>query len=94
MEAFKTAVVDAATRKEVSLEELCYDESPLKGGPVWSFRFKESAGSDWTSWDPWWNGKQARKFVDFRIETPSLIIDIELDENQHQSDNNANQSEI
>lgn len=66
MEAFKTAVVDAATRKEVSLEELCYDESPLKGGPVWSFRFKESAGSDWTSWDPWWNGKQARKLVFLR----------------------------
>lgn len=66
MEAYKTSVVDAATRKEVSLEELCYDESPHKGGPIWSFRFKESAGSDWTSWDPWWNGKQARKLVFLR----------------------------
>ncbi|KAL7495118.1 hypothetical protein ACHAWT_009247, partial [Skeletonema menzelii] len=66
MEAFKTSVVDAATRNEVSLEELCYDESPLKGGPTWSFRFKKSAGSDWTSWDPWWNDKQARKLVFLR----------------------------
>ncbi|KAK1736107.1 hypothetical protein QTG54_013243 [Skeletonema marinoi] len=66
MEAYKTSVVDAATRNEVSLEELCYDESPFKGGPIWSFRFKESAGSDWTSWDPWWSGKQARKLVFLR----------------------------
>ena len=66
MEAYKTSVVDAATRQEVSLEELCFDESALKGGPIWSFRFKESAGSDWTSWDPWWNGNQARKMVFLR----------------------------
>ena len=66
MEAFKTSVVDAATRKEISLEELCYDESPLKGGPTWSFRFKESAGIEWTSWDPWWNNQQARKLVFLR----------------------------
>lgn len=66
MEAYKTSVVDASTRKEVSLEELCFDESPNKRGPIWSFRFKESAGSDWTSWDPWWNGKEARKMVFLR----------------------------
>jgi hypothetical protein len=66
MEAFKTSVVDAATRQEVSLEELCYDELPFKEGPVWSFRFKESAGGDWTSWDPWYNGQEARKLVFLR----------------------------
>ncbi|KAL7447389.1 hypothetical protein ACHAXM_010599 [Skeletonema potamos] len=69
MEAYKTSVVDAATRNEVSLEELCFDQSPLKRGPIWSFRFKESAGSDWTSWDPWWNGQPARKMVFLRDGT-------------------------
>jgi hypothetical protein len=69
MEAYKTSVVDAATRNEVSLDELCFDQSPLKGGPIWSFRFKESAGSDWTSWDPWWNGQPARKMVFLRDGT-------------------------
>ena len=66
MEAYKTSVVDATTRKEVSMEELCYDASPLEESPTWSFRFKESAGSDWTSWDPWWGGDQARKLVFLR----------------------------
>lgn len=33
---------------------------------VWSFRFKESAGPDWTSWDPWWNGMEARRMVFLR----------------------------
>lgn len=66
MEAYKTSVVDAATRKEVSLEELCFDDSPNKRGPIWSFRFKKSAGSDWTSWDPWWNDQEPRKMVFLR----------------------------
>jgi hypothetical protein len=32
-------------------------------GTVWSFRFKESAGSDWTSVDPWYQGQPCRKMV-------------------------------
>mmetsp|Transcript_4812 Transcript_4812/g.10599 ORF Transcript_4812/g.10599 Transcript_4812/m.10599 type:complete len:560 (-) Transcript_4812:151-1830(-) len=75
MEAYKVAVTDAATRKEISFEELCFDGSPSNkddaggGGAIWSFRFKESAGRDWTSWDPWWNRQSARKLVFLRDGT-------------------------
>ena len=31
------------------------------------------------------NGQTANKYVDFRIKTPSFIIDIEFDENQHKT---------
>ncbi|KAL7529119.1 hypothetical protein ACHAXR_002804 [Thalassiosira sp. AJA248-18] len=69
MEAYKISVTDAANRKEISFEEICFDASPAKEGIVWSFRFKESAGLDWTSWDPWWNGQDARKLVFLRDGT-------------------------
>lgn len=69
MEAYKISVTDAATRKEISFEEICFDGSPDKAGIIWSFRFKESAGRDWTSWDPWWNGQDARKLVFLRDGT-------------------------
>ncbi|KAL9179513.1 hypothetical protein ACHAXT_008803 [Thalassiosira profunda] len=66
MEAYKLSVADAARRTEVSFEEMCFDASDdatNTAGAVWSFRFKESAGRDWTSWDPWWRGNKARKLV-------------------------------
>ena len=63
MEAFKLSVIDAAKRKEISIEELCFDASSDKAGVIWSFRFKESAGPAWTSWDPWSNQQEARKLV-------------------------------
>eukprot|EP00581_Thalassiosira_minuscula_P004309 CAMPEP_0183746378 /NCGR_PEP_ID=MMETSP0737-20130205/66727_1 /TAXON_ID=385413 /ORGANISM="Thalassiosira miniscula, Strain CCMP1093" /LENGTH=529 /DNA_ID=CAMNT_0025982073 /DNA_START=6 /DNA_END=1595 /DNA_ORIENTATION=+ len=69
MEAYKLAVTDAATRMEISMEEICFDGSPNKEGVIWSFRFKESAGGDWTSWDPWWNQREARKLVFLRDGT-------------------------
>ena len=43
-------------------------------GPVWSFRFKESAGPDWTDWDPWWRGEKARKMVFLRDGTVKQIV--------------------
>ena len=70
MEAYTFAITDAATRSEISMEELCFDEaSSGNEAVVWSFRFKESAGRDWTSWDPWWNGQDARKLVFLRDGT-------------------------
>jgi hypothetical protein len=50
MEAYKFSVLDAKHRQEVTLNDLCFDADHNKSGIVWSFRFKESAGSDWTSW--------------------------------------------
>ncbi|EED89818.1 hypothetical protein THAPSDRAFT_269495 [Thalassiosira pseudonana CCMP1335] len=69
MEAYKFSVLDAKHRQEVTLNDLCFDADHNKSGIVWSFRFKESAGSDWTSWDPWWNGRTARKLVFLRNGT-------------------------
>mmetsp|Transcript_8083 Transcript_8083/g.17089 ORF Transcript_8083/g.17089 Transcript_8083/m.17089 type:complete len:563 (+) Transcript_8083:156-1844(+) len=69
MEAYKSSLVDAKARNEIKVDELCFDNSSDESGLVWSFRFKESAGLDWTSWDPWWNGKAARKVVFLRDGT-------------------------
>jgi len=73
MEAFKLSVVDAANRKEISIEEFCFDASSDKAGAIWSFRFKERAGRDWTSWDPWWNQQEARKLVFLRDGTMKQV---------------------
>lgn len=69
MEAFKIAVTDATTRSEITPEEICFDSYPEIQGTTWSFRFKECAGRDWTSWDPWWNRQDARKLVFLRDGT-------------------------
>ena len=55
MQAYQQALHDAQTRNHITEEELC--------SCVWSFRFKQSAGSDWTSNDPWYNGQPCRKVV-------------------------------
>ena len=62
MAAYRMSVLDARQRDYVTMEELVYDEETEKG-TIWSFRFKESAGPDWTSWDPWYNGLPCRKMV-------------------------------
>jgi hypothetical protein len=62
MAAYRTSVEDARNRDSVRPEELIFDPS-TKTGTIWSFRFKESAGSDWTSWDPWFLGQPCRKMV-------------------------------
>lgn len=62
MAAYRLSVEDARNRDFVRPEELLFDPA-TKTGTVWSFRFKESAGSDWTSWDPWFLGQPCRKLV-------------------------------
>ena len=65
MKAYQTSVQDARDRHSISLQELCYDGDSQQG-TIWSFRFKESAGSDWTLADPWYNGEPCRKMVFLR----------------------------
>lgn len=68
MRAYRVALQDATRRQAVRLEEFLYD--PATGaGTVWSFRFKQSAGADWTAADPWYNGRPARQLVFLRDGT-------------------------
>lgn len=68
MVAYRESCRDGSNRHEITPIELCFD--PLTGrGTVWYFRFKESAGSTWTSLDPWYSGLQARKMVFLRDGT-------------------------
>jgi hypothetical protein len=53
MKAYQSSLEDARDRQEITPDELCYDPE-TRTGTVWSFRFKESAGVDWTVSDPWW----------------------------------------
>lgn len=62
LEAYRLSIEDAIQRQHLTLEELCYNPS-TDTGTIWSFRFKEAAGSDWTSADPWFNGRPPRKLV-------------------------------
>lgn len=65
MSAYHNSIQDAHERQHLTMEELCYD--PEKNtGVVWSFRFKESAGADWTAADPWHCGLPCRKMVFLR----------------------------
>ena len=50
MEAYKTSILEAERVNELSEEDLCFDLEADRTGVQWSFRFKESAGLDWTSW--------------------------------------------
>ena len=68
IQAYKKSMQDARDRQSVTVKELCYD--PVrKQGTVWSFRFKESAGSEWTLVDPWYNGEPCRQMVFLRDGT-------------------------
>ena len=61
--AFYHAGREAVSRQHVTPEELCFDTA-TKQGIIWSFRFKATAGTVWTSWDPWWTGAgKAREMV-------------------------------
>jgi hypothetical protein len=62
LQAYHLSCVDAQLRREIAPVELCYDPV-LQTGTVFSFRFKESAGPEWTSFDPWHEGKDARSMV-------------------------------
>jgi F-box-like len=62
MDAYRMSVEDARTRNHIESHELMFDPC-TRTGTVWSFRFKEAAGTDWTSWDPWYHGQPCRKMV-------------------------------
>jgi hypothetical protein len=62
MEGYRLSVLDARSRDYLTRDELMYNPETQQG-TIWSFRFKESAGPDWTSWDPWYNGLPCRKMV-------------------------------
>ncbi len=62
MSAYRISILDAENRDHLTPEELIFD--PETGtGTIWSFRFKEAAGIDWTSADPWYNHQPCRKMV-------------------------------
>lgn len=61
-QAYRQSTIDAKHRNHIHITELCYDpETQL--GTVWRFRFKESAGQDWTMTDPWYRGEPCRRMV-------------------------------
>lgn len=62
MKAYFSSIQDAFERQHLTIDELCYDPES-HSGTVWSFRFKESAGIDWTAADPWHCGLACRKMV-------------------------------
>lgn len=62
MTAYRISLEDAENRQDISMEELCYLVSEQKG-TIWSFRFKKSAGDDWTANDPWYSGGQEKLMV-------------------------------
>ena len=61
-------------------------------GTVWSFRFKESAGTDWTATDPWYTGLEARKMVFLKDgsvrQYVSAVSAAAPSERNHDNDNN------
>ena len=62
MSAYRISLQDGRNRDHVTREELVFDPD-TGNGTIWSFRFKEAAGSDWTSIDPWYNYQPCRKMV-------------------------------
>uniref|UniRef100_A0A7S3L1B9 F-box domain-containing protein n=1 Tax=Amphora coffeiformis TaxID=265554 RepID=A0A7S3L1B9_9STRA len=62
LSAYRMSFGDATSRNYMHLQELLYDPD-TQTGTVWYFRFKESAGADWTQLDPWWQGRPARQLV-------------------------------
>ena len=90
------SVQDALTRHFVWPDEFLYDETTQKG-TIWSFRFKESAGADWTKLDPWYAGQPARRMVFLANGTcrpyhgPDTKATVNNDNNDNNhNDNNAN----
>eukprot|EP00547_Thalassionema_nitzschioides_P007244 CAMPEP_0194221538 /NCGR_PEP_ID=MMETSP0156-20130528/30813_1 /TAXON_ID=33649 /ORGANISM="Thalassionema nitzschioides, Strain L26-B" /LENGTH=226 /DNA_ID=CAMNT_0038951979 /DNA_START=144 /DNA_END=821 /DNA_ORIENTATION=- len=60
--AYRKTTEEAITRQHIHHHEFCFDPVTEKG-TIWNFRFKDAAGPDWTSWDPWWNGKEPRQMI-------------------------------
>jgi len=62
MAAYRISLLDGRNRDHLTREELIFDPDTGKGS-IWSFRFKEAAGSDWTAFDPWYKYQPCRKMV-------------------------------
>ena len=79
MTAYRLSLNDARNRQDITMQELCYIVSEQKG-TIWSFRFKKSAGPDWTSNDPWFSGKQEKQMVFLTDNTVKQFIPYTSDE--------------
>lgn len=62
LQAYRLAYQDARQRQHLTKQEFCYNPQTHQG-TIWSFRFKESAGVDWTLADPWYRGLPCRQMV-------------------------------
>jgi hypothetical protein len=60
--AYQATMDDAQNRDCIRLSEFLYNPTS-NTGTIWSFRFKQSAGPDWSASDPWWAGNEARRMV-------------------------------
>jgi hypothetical protein len=85
MAAYRLSFLDSRLRDYITRDELTYDPHTKIGGTIWSFRFKESAGSDWTSFDPWYNGLPCRKLVFLRDGTVKEYTERENDDDGPQA---------
>jgi hypothetical protein len=85
--AYRHAIIDSK-RPFITTQELCYDLATQQG-TIWSFRFKESAGTDWTSVDPWYLGQPCRKMVFLANGT---MLNAVLPSSSLVSNNSRNQS--
>jgi hypothetical protein len=72
--AYRLALADSQ-RQHITLEELCYNLE-TGTGTIWSFRFKESAGSDWTAHDPWYSGAPCRKIIFLQDSTMKQVVTV------------------
>jgi hypothetical protein len=70
--AYEIAIIDSK-RQYITTNELCYDIA-TRTGTIWSFRFKESAGIDWTSVDPWYLGQTCRKMIFLQNGTMMQVV--------------------
>lgn len=60
--AYRMSKMDAKNRNYMHRNELLFNVE-TNTGTIWKFRFKKSAGTDWTTLDPWYQGKKPRQFV-------------------------------
>ena len=106
MSAYRISILDANNRDHVTREEFIFD--PDTGtGTVWSFRFKEAAGIDWTTADPWYNHQPSRRMVFLDDGSVKMYVsatndsesmeqsmdDMELEDSQP-TDRDGNQNEV
>jgi hypothetical protein len=68
-EAYRQALADSK-RLDLTLDELTTFQ--------WSFRFKESAGSDWMERDRWWKGEPATRVRFGRDGTVTMKPSLEV----------------